>query len=337
MPCYIETLLLNEVVKDAMIINLVLFVAGFILLLKGADYLVDGSYSVAKRFNISELAIGLTIVALGTSMPELIVNIAASFKGASDIAIGNVFGSNIVNILLILGVSAIIRPLPLQKQTILSEIPFTIIATLLVGFLANAALLANEKQLLLSRLDGVILLFFFMIYMLYIVKTCRDTDEDVAVEEHKIYGTGKSIILIVIGILALMFGGRWVVDGAVELSTLLGISKGFVGLTIVAFGTSLPELVTSVQAARKGSIDISVGNIVGSNIFNLLLILGVSSIIKPLPFEGINNIDIMIMLSSSLLIIFSTGIGVKDTIDRKNGVWFVLFYLVYVVYLVKRG
>jgi cation:H+ antiporter len=305
--------------------------------MKGADYLVDGAYSIAKNLKISELAIGLTVVAFGTSMPELIVNIAASSKGASDIAIGNIFGSSIANVLLILGVSAIICPLPLKKQTVMSEVPFTIIATLLVGFLANGALFVGEKNLVLTRVDGIILLFFFVLYMMYIARSSKDHIIDEPGEMHRTVSISKSVFFVLIGITTLLIGGQWVVNGAIYFAKWLGISEALIGFTVVAIGTSLPELVTSIVAARKGDIDISVGNIIGSNIFNILFILGVSASIKPLVFSGVNNVDILIMLFSSVLIIVSMGTGIKNAIDRKNGIVFLLSYVVYIVFLVIRG
>jgi cation:H+ antiporter len=318
-------------------IEILFFIVGFVFLVKGADLLVDGSYFVARHLRISELAIGLTVVAFGTSLPELVVNLSASFRGASDLAIGNVFGSNIANVLLILGVSAILCPLPLQKKTIVSEIPFTLIAALLVGFLANAALFNDEKTMLLSRWDGLILLFFFGLYLVYIVKTAKENEDTLYDKEVKTLNLKKSVIYIILGVIGLFLGGKWIVDGAVYIAGILDLSEGFIGLTVVAIGTSLPELVTSVTAAMKGNIDISIGNIIGSNIFNLLWVLAISSIIKPLPFSGINNIDIIIMVFSCTLIIIAMATGVRNAIDRKNGFLFLVIYFAYLIYLFYRG
>lgn len=306
-------------------------------MVKGADLLVDGSSFIARHFRISELAIGLTIVAFGTSLPELIVNLTASFKGAADIAIGNVFGSNIANVLLILGISAIICPLPLQKKTIVSEVPFTLIATLLVGFLANAALFMDERYLILSRYDGLILIFFFGLYLVYIVKTCKENQESIYSIDVGSLTIRKSIFYIILGIIGLFLGGKWIVDGAIFMAHIFKLSEGFIGLTVVAIGTSLPELVTSITAARKGNIDIAVGNVIGSNIFNLLWVLAISAVIKPLPFSGINNIDIIIMVFSCTLIILAMATGVRNAIDRKNGIFFLVIYVVYLIYIFYRG
>jgi|SRR5690554_258224 len=318
-------------------LEIILFVIGFFILVKGADWLVDGSFFIARYLRVSDMAIGLTVVAFGTSLPELVVNLSASLRDVADLAIGNVFGSNIANILLILGVTAVICPLPLKKKTIVSEVPFTLIAALLVGFLANAALFMNETSLLLSRWDGLILIFFFILYLVYIVKTSREFKEEIYEKESKSLSAGKSILLIILGIIGLFLGGKWIVDGAVYISRLLNLSEGFIGLTIVAIGTSLPELVTSVTAAKKKNIDIAIGNVIGSNIFNLLWVLAVSSLIKPLPFCAINNIDILIIIFSSTLIILSMATGVKNAIDRKNGILFLVIYFVYLVYLFYRG
>ncbi len=318
-------------------LEIILFIVGFLFLVKGADWLVDGSFFIARHLRISNMAIGLTVVAFGTSLPELVVNLSASLRGVADLAIGNVFGSNIANILLILGVTAVICPLPLKKKTIVSELPFTLIAALLVGFLANAALFMNESSLLLSRWDGLILIFFFALYLVYIVKTSKEFQEEIYEKETRVMSIKRSVILIVFGIIGLFLGGKWIVDGAVYISLILNLSEGFVGLTIVAIGTSMPELVTSVIAARKKNIDIAIGNVIGSNIFNLLWVLAVSSLIKPLPFCAINNIDIMIIIFSSTLIILSMATGVRNAIDRKNGILFLLVYLVYLIYLFYRG
>ncbi|MEQ8418126.1 MAG: calcium/sodium antiporter [Imperialibacter sp.] len=316
-----------------------LFVLGFPALIKGADLLVEGASSLAKRFNISDFIIGLTIVSFGTSMPELIVNIFASLDGNADIAVGNIIGSNISNILLILGISSIISPLPIQRNTVLSEIPFSLTATLLVAYLANAALFGDPGTLSISRWDGLILLVFFALFMAYIFKIAGENKEqEIQNTEHvEIMLLPKSVLYIGIGILGLFLGGKWVVDGAVAMAEYFGMSQTFIGLTIVAIGTSLPELVTSAMAAYKGNTDIAVGNVVGSNIFNLLWILGISAFIKPLQFSLVNNADILVLIVASALMILSLTTGRRNAIDRVNGIVFVLLYVGYIVYLVYRG
>lgn len=316
-----------------------LFFVGFVLLIKGADVLVTGATSIAKRYNISDMVVGLTIVSFGTSLPELIINILSSIQGQSELAIGNVFGSNVANLLLILGIAAIICPLPIKRNTILTEIPFSLIATLLVGFLANAALFDNRTQLYISRTDGYILLVFFLLFMAYIYNVAKTNHDDEVEEESNtpLMPIFKSVVLIILGVAALFLGGKWVVDGAVTLAKSFGWSESFIGLTVVAIGTSLPELVTSAMAAYRRNIDIAVGNVVGSNIFNLLWILGVSAIINPLPFDTLSNADIVMMIFASTLLIIAMPIGKKNAIDRWNGVLFILIYVAYLIYLLQRG
>lgn len=316
-----------------------LFVLGFPALIKGADLLVAGASSLAKRFNISDFIIGLTIVSFGTSMPELIVNIFASLDGNADIAVGNIIGSNISNILLILGIASIICPLPIQRNTILSEIPFSLTATLLVAYLANAALFGGTELLSISRWDGAILLLFFALFMAYIFKIAKENKEQEAasIEKVEIMLLPKSVLYIGIGIFGLFLGGKWVVDGAVAMAEYFGMSQTFIGLTIVAIGTSLPELVTSAMAAFRGNTDIAVGNVVGSNIFNLLWILGVSAVIKPLQFSLVNNTDIVVLIAASALLIMSMATGKRNAIDRVNGFVYVALYVAYLVYLIYRG
>ena len=319
-----------------MTLTIILFIFGFYLLMKGADLLVEGSSSIAKRYNVSDLIIGLTLVSFGTSAPELIINIFSSFNGSSEIAIGNVFGSNIANILLILGASGLVSELPVRRNTILSEIPFTLTATFLVGFLANATLFSETSNLSISREDGIILLFFFMLFIAYIVKISKDNNDLIEDIPEKL-PINKSILYVVLGIAGLFFGGKWVVDGAIKFATLFGMSESFIGLTIVAIGTSLPELVTSMTAAKKGSTDIAVGNVVGSNIFNLLWILGVSATIKPLPYLLNSNQDVMMMGLACTLLFFSLSIGKKYVIQKTDASLYLLLYVGYIYLLYIRG
>ncbi|EJF10197.1 CaCA family Na(+)/Ca(+) antiporter [Pontibacter sp. BAB1700] len=307
-------------------------------LIKGADMLVSGASSVAKRFNISDMVVGLTIVSFGTSLPELIINIMSSMQGQSELAIGNVFGSNVANLLLIIGVTAIICPLPIQRNTILTEIPFSLIATLLVGFLANAVLFGDKTSLFISRVDGGILLFFFVLFMAYIYNIAKtNKDEVIEEDDEPMMSIPKSVLYMVLGGVGLFLGGKWVVDGAVSIAQSFGLSESFIGLTIVAIGTSLPELVTSAMAAFRRNIDIAIGNVIGSNIFNLLWILGISAVINPLPFNVVSNSDIMVMIFASTLLVVVIPIGKKNTIDRWNGIFFLAIYVAYIVFLIQRG
>lgn len=316
-----------------------LLVVGFVLLTKGADILVKGSSSVAGKFGISEIIIGLTIVSIGTSMPELIVNIVASVRGDSEMAIGNVLGSNIANLLLILGLTAIFEPLPVARNTVIAEIPFSIAAILLIGFLANVNLWGTSDTIFgLSRIDGVLIMFFFFVFFVYIFM--------MAVSEKNPIPTGeidtslpvwKSVTFIILGIVMLFLGGKWVVEGAIELSRLLGMSEIFISLTVVAVGTSLPELVTSVTAARRGNVDLAVGNVVGSNIFNALWILGISSTIKDIPFNLLANTDLMIVVFASLLVLLLMIISRKLEVKRFHGVVLFVSYIIYNIYIFIRG
>jgi cation:H+ antiporter len=317
----------------------ILFVIGFALLIKGADVLVDGAASIAKRYHLSELVIGLTIVSFGTSMPELIVNLLASFEGSAELAIGNVFGSNIANVLLILGVSAIIMPLQIKRSIYFTEIPIMLVATFMVGFLANANLFIETQGLVLSRYDGMMLLFFFSLFMFYIfvISKLKPNENSGDNEGLKVFSIFKSSMMIVIGCIMLFLGGKWIVDGAIEISLLFGMSQTFIGLTVVAIGTSLPELVTSAMAAKRGRADMAVGNVIGSNIFNLLWILGISALINPIPFDVASNNDILMIILSTTALILAIIIGKRPVISRWEGATFVLFYASYITYLVLRG
>lgn len=321
-------------------VTYILFAIGFVLLIKGADILVDGASSIAKQNNIPELVIGLTIVSFGTSMPELVVNILASVNGSSELAIGNILGSNVANVLLILGVAAIIKPLPIQRSIYFTEIPISLVATLLLGFLANANLFVDVKGLTLSRVDGGILLFFFALFMgyIFVVSKAKKSVNEISptVDKGSLTKT-KSVIYIIAGSIALFVGGKWIVDGSFKIALNFGLSETFIGLTIVAIGTSLPELVTSAIAAKKGQADMAVGNVIGSNIFNILWILGVSSLIRPLPFDVISNTDILMVITASTLLIFAVIIGKRPRIDRWEGVLFLIVYFGYLTYLVMRG
>ncbi len=316
----------------------ILFVVGFVFLIKGADLLVEGATSIGKKMNISSLVIGLTIVSFGTSLPELLVNLIASYNDSPDIGVGNVLGSNVANILLILGISALINPLPITKNTYFIEVPFSLTATLLVGFLANASLLGNKgTDFVISRYDGFILLFFFVLFMGYVYIVSKQRKSEFTNEEFKEMSNARSVTLILIGMVGLYFGGQWVVDGAIEIARTMGMSETFIGLTIIAIGTSLPELVTSAVAAFKKDTDIAVGNVVGSNIFNLLWILGLSSALKPIPYDVISNSDIFMIIASSTALILAVVIGKRPVISRWEGFFFLVAYFWYITFLIERG
>lgn len=310
----------------------ILFIIGFALLIKGADLLIDGASSIAKKLKISAIVIGLTIVAFGTSTPELIVNIFASASGNTDIAIGNILGSNIANILLILGVSAIIYPLATKRHTVWKEIPLSLLAVIIVGVMANDALIDGGVFSGLTRIDGIVLISFFIIFLYYTFSIAKVNGEaDTEIKQHSYL---KSILCIIIGLIGLAVGGKWIVDGAVKIAELFNVSESLIGLTIVAIGTSLPELATSAIAAYKKQTDIAIGNVVGSNIFNIFWILGASSIIRPLPFGVNSGSDILMTIFASLLLFIIMFIGKKHTVERWQGVLMVVMYIGYISFLI---
>jgi cation:H+ antiporter len=325
--------------------NLILLAVGLVLVVKGADWLVDGSSSLAKRLKVSDLIIGLTIVALGTSMPELVVNIFSSVNKNPGIAVGNILGSNIANIFLILGVAAIIYPLKVKNATIWKEIPFSLIAIIVVGLLANDILIDGGLVSALTRIDGLILICFFVFFLYHTFNSAqkeRKNRHEMAKEANLLpaekTSLAKAIILITSGLVFLILGGNWIVQGAISLAQALGVSSSLIGLTIVAVGTSFPELVTSAVAAWKKKSDIAIGNVVGSNIFNLFWVLGISSIIYPLPFLASNNFDILMVIIASVLLFFFMFIGKKKhVLERWQGFLMVLIYVVYIVFSVYRG
>lgn len=313
----------------------ILFVIGFFFLIKGADILVDGASSVAKKFNLSPIFIGLTIVAFGTSAPELIVNLLASASGNTEIAIGNIVGSNIANVFFILGISAMIYPLTTKFNTVYKEIPLNLLAAIVLAVMVNDVRLDGFAFSGLSRTDGFTMICFFIIFLYYTFAISTVTG-DAEADEIKELKPLKSAIYIVLGLLGLVVGGKWIVDGAVALATLFSLSESLIGLTVVAIGTSLPELATSVVAARKKQSDIAIGNVVGSGIFNIFLILGTSSIIRPLPFSQNSDLDIVMVVFASLLLFLAMFVGKKHTLERWQGFVFVLIYFSYLAFLVVK-
>jgi len=313
-----------------------LLLIGLGFLIKGAGFLIKGATVIASRFGISPLFIGLTVVSFGTSMPEFVVSLTSGLKIDSDLAIANIIGSNIANVLLVLGFAAIIRPLPVLNSTVVSEIPFSLSAALLLGFLANAHLFSADPELKISHMDGAILLLSFMLFMLYVYKSSTIKKS----LEPQILPSGtmmRSLLLIVVGSFGLYFGGQWVVDGAVGLARGWGINDALIGLTIIAIGTSSPELVASSIAAYRNQTDMAIGNIVGSNIFNLLWVLGFTASIVELPFQVISNTDLMVVIGSSALVILALVSSRDNTIKRYHGIIFVSLYVAYLAYVVMRG
>lgn len=311
----------------------ILFVIGFVLLISGANILVEGSASIAKKLNISSIVIGLTIVAFGTSAPEFIVNIFASVQGNTEIAIGNIIGSNIVNILLILGVSSIIYPLATQENTVWKEIPLSLLAAILLGVMVNDTLIDGGTFSGLTRIDGIVFLAFFIIFLYYTFGISKVSGENTDLEIKEM-SYMKSSFYVAGGLLGLVFGGKWIVDGAIKIAEGFNVSQSLIGLTVVAIGTSLPELATSAVAAYKKQSDIAIGNVVGSNIFNIFWILGFSSVINPLPFSKDSAIDVIMTIVASLILFLIMFIGKKHTVERWQGVIMILIYIGYVAYLI---
>lgn len=316
---------------------IIFLLVGFLLLVKGADFFVDGASSIAKRLRIPSLVIGLTIVAFGTSAPELAVSITAALKGSNDIAIGNVLGSNMFNLLVVIGMSALICPLTVKLSMIKKDYPLSIVAVLLLGFLAMDQIFRKNVPMTLGRMDGIILLLAFAVFMyLTVQEGLKGRQESLAAQEEieVKYSMRVSILVSVLGLAGIILGGDMTVDGAKEIARAFGLSEALIGLTIVAVGTSLPELVTSIVAARKGESDISLGNVVGSNIFNIFMILGVSSSILPMTVAGTYMYDIGLLVLASILVFIPIAITKK--VGRTMGAVMILSYVAYTAYLIMR-
>lgn len=318
-----------------MYLDILLLIIGLAVLILGAHWLVDGASSIATRLGVSALTVGLTVVAFGTSTPELVVNLIASFKGSSGLAIGNVVGSNSINILLILGLSAVIRPIAVKSQTVRFEIPLSLLAAVMLFLLAND-MLFDATPSILSRSDGLVLLVFFALFIYYTYLSARTDKHPLSpdVKQQKYY---IAILMVIGGIGGLYLGGKFIVDSATNIARSIGISDLLIGLTVVAIGTSLPEMATSIIAAYKRNSDIAVGNIVGSNIFNIFMVLGVSGSIKPLPFSPESNIDILVVCFASVLLFFFSYRGKRPEITRMEGAIMVICYLVYFTYLIVNA
>ena len=306
--------------------NLLMLALGFVLLVKGADWFVDGAAGIANKFKIPQLIIGLTIVAMGTSAPEAAVSISAALKGSAEITIGNIVGSNILNILIILGLTAVITPVAVAKSTIRVDIPFMLAISIL--------LLVQGLDGSVTLLDGIVLLVVFAGYLTYLVVNARKNPEQLEEERIKNQSIWMCLLWTAIGLVAIILGSNFSVDAASNIARILGLSERFIGLTIVALGTSLPELVTSVMAARKGNADIAIGNIVGSNIFNILFVVGLSSVIVSVPFASAFIVDMIVAVGAGVLLwIFSLH---KKKLIPIHGVVFLLAYAGYFAYLMMK-
>ncbi len=317
------------------LLSLGAIILGLALLTVGGNLLVDGAVSVAKKWWVSEAIIGLTIVAIGTSMPEMIVSLLAAISGSTEIAIGNVLGSNIANIFLILGLTAVIAPVALSRSTRFFDLPVTIIVTLLLALLASDMFFDSADQNIIGRIDGIILFSGAVLFTLYALKhnnLVPDESEEVEV----VQSPWKAALYIVWGIGVLFVGGKILVDGAVDLAKMAWLSESIIGLTIVAIGTSAPEMVTSIVAARRGKPDIAVGNVVGSNIMNILVILGVSAFIAPLPFLASSYIDLLMALMASVVVLILSFVWTRNRLERRDGIIMVTIYILYVAYLIAK-
>lgn len=317
-----------------MLLDIVYVVVGFVMLIFGANWLVDGASDIAKKMGISPLTIGLTVVALGTSAPELAINIISSSSANTEIALGNIIGSNIFNIFLILGVSALVKPLIVDKSTIKVDIPFNLLAGVILFFMANDMMFDGASSSILSCSDGIILILLFSVFMYYNFLNAKNGV--VADEESKVTRKVWLMLLMVIGGLALLVvGAKAIVTGAVSIAENFGISKAVIGLTIVAAGTSLPELATSVIAAYKNEPDIAIGNVVGSCIFNVLFVLGISSVIVPIQIYPAANFDLLMNVAACLLLLVLSVAGGNKEIKRREGIIMTLIFVGYTCYLIS--
>lgn len=325
-----------------------LFIVGFVVLLFGAKYLVDGASSIGKKLGMSQLIVGLTVVALGTSLPELVINVFASIQGNTDLAIGNVLGSNIMNTLLIIGIAAIIFPITMSGDPFRFDVVISLIATVVLFFMANYTSFSGDV-LVIDRVDGSILLVLFFLFLLFLFFKSRGESSETEEEGSgiKILSNTRTAIYLIIGSTGLYFGGKWIVGGTTQVATLLGVSESMIALTLVAGATSLPELVTSVMAAVKKNTDMAIGNAVGSNIFNIFLVLGVSSLITPIEYNPALNTQMWILLSAGLILILFIVVDVDRIFKRKlpktkraissvEGILLVLGYVAFVIVSVYK-
>ena len=316
-----------------MFMTILLLLVGFAILIKGADFLVSGASSAAKKFNVSNIAIGLTVVAFGTSTPELVVSLLSAVDGKNDAAFGNVIGSNNFNLLFILGVAGLIYPLVVLRNTVKYEVPLSLLAALVLYLLVNDQIVWGSSENMLSRVDAFILLGFFGLFMAYIYRTMKSSS-DLDQGPIKIYSTPMAIGLVVLGIAMLVGGGTLVVDSAVSIAHTFNLSDKLIGLTILAAGTSLPELATSAVAAYKKNTDIAIGNVIGSNIFNIFFILSITGLINPIPFNTIMNFDIEVLGASTIvLMIFMFTINQRK-LDRWEAFMLFAGYIAYTIFLV---
>lgn len=308
-----------------MLINIVLLVMGIVVVLKGADWLTDGAVNIASRFGVSQMVIGLTIVTMGTSMPELCVSMVSALKGTPDLAVGNVVGSNTLNTLLIVGCSALVAPIMVKRSSVRRDIPFAVLASLLMLiFCLDGGI---------GRLDAALLFILFAVFMFVTVKYGKNEGTETKTTE--MAPLGKAALLLVVGLVCLILGSNLFVDNASFVASTLGVSDAVIGLTIVAGGTSLPELATSMVSAKKGNSDIAIGNVIGSNVFNILMIIGVTGLVKPMHIKGITSLDLIVMLASMLLLWFFCRTTYK--VKRWEGAVLAISYIAYIAWLIAQA
>lgn len=323
-----------------MILDIVWLVVGLVLILAGANFLTDGASSVAKRLGVSDLIIGLTVVAFGTSAPELSISMVAAINHNAELAVGNVIGSNIFNILVIIGITAMVRPIKIQKSVMTTELPMVLLSSIIMLIMGCTIILDGAAANIVTRVDGLFLLIFFLLFMRYTFASARHSDpakrDPQSADGKKLSGMSvvRAILYIAGGLAALIWGGDRFVDGATGIARVMGVSEAVIGLTIVAVGTSLPELATSVVAAVKNEPGIAIGNVIGSNIFNVLLVLGASATIAPLPFGNISNIDLLTLVGASVLFLVFGQFFKERTITRVEGGVMFACYIAYTVYLI---
>ena len=314
-----------------MVLNIILLIIGFVILIKGADLFVDGASNIALNFKVSKMLIGLTIVAFGTSAPEFAVSVKGLLSGSFDIVLGNVIGSNILNILLILGVAAMIHPLVVKSNTVKKELPITLLITVLFSVLLSDNLFDKSMSNNFTRGDGIVLILFFLVFIYYLINLMRNKVEDTT--DEKILSLPKSFLYTFIGLVAIILGSNFVVDSASYLAKVLGVSERIISLTIIALGTSLPELVTSVMATKKGEYDIAIGNIVGSNIFNIGIVIGLPvTILGGISKITFSYIDLIVMIVTALMLYLFSKNDYK--ISKREGLSFLILFVVYYSYVI---
>jgi cation:H+ antiporter len=321
-----------------MVMSYILFVVGIYLVVKCADLIVEGSSALAKKFGVSAMVVGLTITAFGTSLPELVVNIWAVLNDSGEIIFGNIIGSNIANILLILGITAVVGRVNIKVKTVYKQIPFALLAGFILLILSNKIILGIDNPYF-TRLDGVILLSFFVMFLYNVYQMMKRDRENshvgVVQPEEK---PGRRIFLsLVVGIIGIYFGGKWVVEGVLLMASAFQVNQFLISATVLAIGTSLPELAVSIFAVSKGKVDLAVGNVIGSNVFNILWVLGIIPLIKPLMIPSFVGIDILVMIFATIMLFFFMFIGEKHQLRVKEGAAFIVFYLAYILYIIYRG